>query len=332
MTLLPLLSEVCDRVITHPNVANAACFQSLPPSVFYVEGYALDQWFQGHWALHPAWQSPLRRQRVGVVWDRGIEPRMKVLHQNTINAVKTTYGVEVVGLEETASPVQLVLTRGASGRSTGQLLNPTVLMEAGQRLLDQGATALAVCCRMPDGADHEAETAYQSGAGVDPIAGLEALISHAMVAQLQCPVAHAPVFDWEKAQPVTDELVDERSASEYIVSTFLPCVLQGLSRAPSYSAVSLGGGGGVTVDQLNALLVPADALGSVPVLACVERGVPVLAIENNTTVMQATVEAMGLAAHVIRCSTYLEALGYLVAMKSGVKVPGHLVTVGSARS
>lgn len=324
MTLLPLLGAVCDTVITHPNVANAACFQALPKNALYVEGYALDQFFLGNLGLQPT-----RQNRVGIIWDSGISEEMRVLHQNTIAAVQTVYGVTVCGIRDTTAPVDLKLILAASGRSTGKIGNPTILLEAAAALVKQGATALAVCCLMPEVEANQAghESAYRAGQGVDPIAGLEAMISHYLVSELGLPAAHAPVFSYEDALPVTDRQLDPRAASEFIVPTFLPCVLTGLARAPQSVPIHPGSSPanptGLTVHDLSALLVPADALGCVPVLSAIERNIPVLAILNNHTVMQATPNRLGLDGKVTLCANYREALGHLVALREGIRLPAH---------
>jgi len=317
MTLLPLLSSICDTVITHPNVANAACFQTLPKNTLYVEGYALDRFFEGAWSLFP-----VRQNAVGIIWDSGIPTEMEILHQNTIAAVKTVYGTQIVGLEKTTEPVKLRINKGDSGRSSGAIENAEVLLDAGQALIEQGANALAVCCLMPDCEDEQEDTAYKSGSGVDPIAGLEAMISHLLVAAFRIPAAHAPVFPYETALPVTDRLVDPRAASEFIVSTFLPCVLTGLSKAPQFTASHLGQAG-IQIEDLSALIVPEDALGSIPVLSAVERKIPILTIQNNRTLMQATPAALGLKDQIIPCTNYQEALGQLIALKAGINWPEH---------
>lgn len=319
MTLLPLLASICDRVVTHPNVANAACFQMLPDNALYVEGYALDRFFLGEWAL-----QPVRQNRVGVIWDSGIPADMEILHRNSIAAVRTVYGVDVVGIARTETPVASSLLMGESGRSSGRLEQPEVLLNAGQSLLEQGATALAVCCLMPEAAEEPEQTAaYRQGDGVDPIGGLEAMISHLLVAAFQRPTAHAPVFPYEKSLPVTDAPVDPRAASEFIVSTFLPCVLTGLARAPRYRSVRCSGPDCLTIDSLSALVVPGDALGGIPVLAAIERDIPVLAVQNNRTVMQCSQKQLGLADKVISCANPIEALGHLIALRQGIAIPAH---------
>ena len=47
------VSQVCDRLITHPNVMNGAQLYWNLPNVFYTEGYALDQFAAGNWNLRP---------------------------------------------------------------------------------------------------------------------------------------------------------------------------------------------------------------------------------------------------------------------------------------
>jgi hypothetical protein len=310
MTLLPLLSEVCDTVITHPNVANAACFQTLPQNVLYVEGYGLDQFLKQQWAL-----SPVHRNRVGVIWDSGISETMKILHLNTIQAVQTVYGVDVVGIQDTESPVSLGFQPTPSGRSAGSVLNPEILLEAAKKLIAQGANALAVCCLMPQPDDMQEEAAYKMEGGVDPIGGLEAQISHYLVSQLRMPCAHAPVFSDEAACPETTKVLDPRASSEFIVSTFLPCVLTGLSRAPQFGET------GLVFQDLDAIILPYSALGGVASVVARAFGIPVFAVENNQTVLEVAHAYDSLTV----CKNYLEVLGHLVALRSGVFIPPHFL-------
>lgn len=318
MPVLNLLASVCDVLITHPNVANAAMFQRLPDNALYVEGYALDQFFRGRWAL-----QPVRKNRVGVIFDAGIEPEMLTLHLNTVNSVQAVYGVEVIGYTRTDVPASVGCSLNPSGSSTGFLGNPGTLLSAARRLLEQGAEALAVCLRMPDEID--GETAYGQGQGVDPVGGIEAIVSHLLVSTFQVPAAHAPVFSLEKSMPEVKSVVDPRAASEYITPTFLPCILTGLSRSPHiYDLSTTKPQLALTVSDVDVLVVPADALGGIPMLACLERGIPVLAVSENETVMNVPPE--GLEAFfpkpgILSAQTYLEATGMLQAMRLGLTLP-----------
>jgi hypothetical protein len=320
---LNLLASVTDVLITHPNVANAAVFQKLPENALYTEGYGLDQFMQGHWAL-----SLVRQNRIGVVFDAGISPDMLTLHINTINAVRSVYGVDVIGYVLTEQPVETGCEITKSGCSSGYLRNPHVILDACRRLQAQGATAIALCMLLPELEEGEAEheASYRDGIGVDPIGGIEGILSHLVVSELGIPCAHAPVFTWEKAVPVTDEVLDPRAAAEFIAPTFLPCVLTGLHRAPHMRPVASAKPTDLTIDQLAAVVVPANALGGIPVLAALRQGIPIIAVEDNQTVLRMNAEcfeAMPVERQrlIRRVRSYEEAAGVLQAMRLGLTLP-----------
>lgn len=326
MPALELLSSVSDCLITHPNVANAAMFQSLPDNALYVEGYGLDQFFKGEWALRP-----VRQNRIGLIMDAGIEPAMRTVHLNTINAVQAVYGIEVVGWVETAEPVEVACGHAPSGSSWGRLENPQTVLDAARKLVSLGATAIALAVQMPD---LEGEEEYGQGEGVDPVGGIEAILSHWLVASLGIPAAHAPVFAQEKSLPEYEQVVDPRAASEYITPTFLPCVLTGLARAPRF--IGLGSASAheasvalqqedLKLDDLGVLVLPHDALGGIPALACMASGIPIIAVKENHTVMDVEqsfwTQLSGSAAKIYTAQSYLEAAGMIQAMRLGLRLP-----------
>ncbi len=331
---LNLLASVCDVLLTHPNVANAAVFQKLPANALYVEGYGLDQFLRGQWALRAA-----QHQRIGVVLDAGMPEDMRVLHINTINAVKSVYGVDIMGFILTDEPIHTGCEMTASGCSSGYLRNPDVLLNACQRLQAQGATAIALCMLLPELEEDEAllESTYRQGGGVDPIGGIEGILSHLVVAELGIPCANAPVFVWEKAKPVLDEVLDPRTAAEFIAPTFLPCVLTGLTQAPALRPIAQAQAGDLTLNDLSALVVPANALGGQPVLAALSQGVPVLAVESNQSVLSMTAnlfEALPPARRQLLRSvhSYEEAAGVLQAMRLGLTLDKQPVTEFSSKT
>uniref|UniRef100_A0A453DSR3 DUF3326 domain-containing protein n=2 Tax=Aegilops tauschii subsp. strangulata TaxID=200361 RepID=A0A453DSR3_AEGTS len=67
------LAAVADCVISHPNVLNAAMLYWPTPNTLYVEGYALDRFAEGAWALQPVHQNKVGRLGVGLR-DRGGAP------------------------------------------------------------------------------------------------------------------------------------------------------------------------------------------------------------------------------------------------------------------
>ena len=51
------MAEVCDVLITHPNVLNGATLYWNLPSALYVEGYGIDKFAEGCWGLQPLHQN-----------------------------------------------------------------------------------------------------------------------------------------------------------------------------------------------------------------------------------------------------------------------------------
>ena len=264
-------SPVC---ITHPNVLNAAVFFNKPSNTLYVEGAGLDRFLQGHWALRP-----VQSQCIGLVWDKGITPGMRVIHTNTLNAVQTIYGL-TIGPQITTSEPLGVWCQLEGGTSQGGVTNPQVLLQAAQQAVVQGATAVALCVAFPDALAGEA--AYMQGQGPDPIGGLEAILSHFVVQQLGVPCAHVPVFSQPDLE--TQQVVDPRVAAEVITPTFLPCVLQGLHQHPNFIPWTQRIATDLTCDDVAAVVVPQHTLGGAGTLAAMARHITVVAVAANQTV------------------------------------------------
>ena len=89
------LAKHC-RLIVNPNVVNAACFSGITENMLYVEGYSLDEFFKGKCKLQPSCEN-----KVGIIFDKAIKPEVLNVHINTINAVKTVYGIDICGYEIT---------------------------------------------------------------------------------------------------------------------------------------------------------------------------------------------------------------------------------------
>ena len=316
---LNLIASVSDLCLTHPNVANAAAFQQLPSNAWYVEGHQLDGWLQGHHRL-----APVHQHRLGIVLDAGMEEGMQVLHHNTIAAVQSVYGIAVAGVALTTEPLALGVHTHAAGHSTGYWLNPHAALDPAQHLIEaEGATAIALATRMVEPED----STYAQGVGPDPIGGLEAILSHTLSQRLGVPCANAPVFDWEAAAPRRDALVAPVTAAEYISATFLPCVLRGLNQAPVPTQHPQQG---VGVEALSALVLPHDAMGGLPTWVALERGIPLVAVASNTTVLGLPLEALVGAEQLARLqrwglytevASYLEAAGLLQLRRLGLCPP-----------
>ena len=202
------------------------------------------------------------------------------VHINTMNAVKTVYGIDIIGYEITEETVGVEFTLGEDGISAGNVLNETTMLKAAKKLLERGAEAIAIVCLFEDPEDMNED--YASGEGTDPVGGVEAVLSHYISKELMVPCAHSPAFE---DYSISSEIVNPKSASEYITPTFLPCILLGLSQAPK-----LVKHGGISVNDVDFVVMPCDSLGSTPVFESVKRGIPVYAVKENTTALNITKE------------------------------------------
>ena len=305
-----LLAAASGCLITHPNVMNAASLYWSDRRIHYVEGWALDRFAAGEMAL-----APRASQRVGVLLDAGIEPELVLRHRQVIDACRASLGIPIGPVLTSELPLGVSLQKGASGSSWGTIARPDVLLRAGEQLVAAGATAIAVVARFPEDPESEALAAYRAGSGVDALAGAEAVISHLLVRHLGIPCAHAPAL---LPLPL-DAALDPRAAAEELGHTFLPCGLVGLSRAPDLvplvDSATRGTAQLLHVAQLGAVVAPAGALGGAAVLACAERGIPLISVANPC-LLEVTAEALGLAA--IPASSYAEAAGLLVALREGI--------------
>ncbi len=305
-----LLASACDLLLTHPNAVNAAVMYRARPNVAYVEGHALDRFALGQWALRP-----VRANRIALVIDRAVSDDAEAMQRitNAAHAVRAVAGVELIGWLPTDEALALRLTAGEFGATHGEIGNPEILLRAAREAVERGAEAIALVARMPEVPADLAE-AYAKGHGPDPIGGLEAVLSHLVVDALMVPCAHAPY------EPFDEEgVVDPRVSAETIGLTFLPCILEGLAKAPRYVPIAETREGDLTIAGVDAVVAPQDACGGIPMLVAAERGIPLIAVRSGVAAGRVTPEALGVCA--LSAENYLEAAGLLLALKEGLS-PG----------
>lgn len=300
------IASVTDRLITHPNVLNGAQLYWPLPNAYYVEGYGLDQFAAGSWYLQPVHQNA-----IGLVLDQAIEDDLRWRHLQAADAARATLGLDIKGYVTTDTPLGVHLSQAKSA-TWGTVDHPDSLLRAVAKLMDAGCTAIAVIARFPDDEDTDALHAYRQGAGVDPLAGAEAVISHLVVREFQVPCAHAPAL-----QPLPlDATISPRSAAEEIGYTFLPCVLAGLSRAPQFSAYA--NSQSISAQDVDALVVPASTLGGSAVLSLSGTSAQIIAVEDNVTALAVNAQALGLDVMTVR--SYLEAVGAISTQRAGIAI------------
>ena len=275
------------KLIVNPNVVNAGGFSGIDNNMYYLEGYSLDEFFKGNLGLKDSHDN-----KVGVIIDKALPKDVLNVHINTINAVNAVYGIDCTTIEITDQEVGVEFFVNEQGVSMGSVKNIETIKKAGEKLLAKGCDALAIVCLFDD----ETSEDYENGIGVDPIGGVEAIISHYISRELKVPCAHSPAF---KDYTISPKIVNKKAASEYITPTFLPCILIGLNNAPS-----LTNNTGLTIENLDYLIMPANALGAIPVFEALKRNIKIFAIKENVTLLNVTNESINATCGINIIDTY----------------------------
>jgi hypothetical protein len=104
-------------------------------------------------------------------------------------------------------------------------------------------------------------------------------------------------------------------------------VLAGLSKAPQFVTLGTQDRGTdrerkqiqlpITADRVDAVVIPATACGGSAILSLSGRSaVQIIAVADNKTQMQVPPEKLGIKA--LQVNSYLEAIGVLVALQTGI--------------
>lgn len=268
------------NIIVNPNVVNAGGFSGINDNMLYVEGYSLDDFMCGNINLLPV----SKPNKTGIIFDKAIPEDVLNVHINTMNAVRVVYGIDVLEYVITDEEIGIEFVLNDSGVSDGSVKNPDTMLIAAKNLIDKGCNALAVVGMFDNPEDMNDD--YANGEGTDPVGGVEAILSHYISKELKIPCAHSPAFADYQIYP---DLVNPKSASEYITPTFLPCVLLGLSQAPQIVK-----SGGISADNVDFVVSPYNSLGNPAILAAAEKGIKIFAIRENRTALNITAEKLGI--------------------------------------
>ncbi|MCM1338984.1 MAG: DUF3326 domain-containing protein [Muribaculaceae bacterium] len=283
------------KMIVNPNVVNAGGFSAITDNMLYVEGYSLDSFFKGEINLVPSSDN-----KVGIIYDKAISQDVLNVHINTHNAVKTVYGVNIHSYVVTDENVGVEFYMTNEGISVGSVANIETLGAACQKLLALSCDSIAIVCLFDEAEDDNPD--YANGQGADPVGGVEAVISHYISKYFKVPCAHSPAFCDYSIHP---DIVNPKSASEYITPTFLPCILLGLSQAPKITEDLTKG---INIKDLDFLVMPYDSLGSVPVFESLARGIKIYAVKENSTELDITNDKLLNNPNIIQVETYEECL------------------------
>lgn len=290
-----LLGACCDKLILHPNVVNASDINEMPANSLYVEGSILDRLLEGSIEL-----EEVKQNKILVAVNKPVKPETV----NAVSAARATIGatigadIEIIGLDTELKMIGFFKNGIAIGDVDGW-------EELVKQVWEHEFDALAIASPIQVG-DGVAISYYENG-GVNPWGGIEAKASKLIAEKLDMPVAHAPIENQSKDEQdkIFYSICKPEMAAEAISNCFLHCVLKGLHKAPRI-------GKGLCVDDIDVMVSPCGCWGR-PHYACVEAGIPIVVVKENTCVLNETP-----ASNVVEVENYLEVAGYIMAMRAGV--------------
>ncbi len=302
--LAKLFAQESKYLLTHPNVVNGAVLSNLPSNLIYLEGFLLDQFLLGQINI-----IPNNKNKIGVIFDKGISEERLEYEVNVLNALRAFYGCEIISWTVTDKPLTIVPEVIEFGFSSGKVQNVESIINSALKLKELGTTAIAICCVIPD---LELNSDYISGSGIDPIGGIESIISRIVSASTGLVSAHAPVLisnekiNYKKLSPL--------SAAEYIAQTFLPSVISGLRFAPRIVSQQPT----ANSQQLSKIIVPYNAFGSPGIFYQNELFKNIVLIKENKTCLEVDPKHLNVNFKVVK--KYLDLIDLRKLEETGIDI------------
>ncbi len=309
-----LLAQLCDTLITHPNVVNASDINEMPANALYVEGSVVCRLLMGTAGL-----QPVRGNRVLAIIDSHPDGLFTGLALNAVNAARSSYGLTCPRVVKLEPRLAMRSEYTGSDRAAGCVENLEGLfgvLDTYRR--DYDAVALSSVITMPF--HFHGDYFGSSGEMINPWGGVESMLTHAISSIYDVPSAHSPMLESQEVLDMDLGIVDPRMAAEAVSMTFLQSVFKGLQRSPKIitGAQSIRDRNVLTVSDVSCLVIPDGCIG-LPTLAALEQGIPVIAVEENSNLMKNDLEALPWRhGQFFRVGNYWEAAGIMAALKAGI--------------
>lgn len=311
-----LLASICDNLITHPNVVNASDINEMTENTLYVEGSVVCRLLMGTIGL-----QKVRSNRVLTVIEKHPTDELFVNGAiNAVNAARASAGLDCSQILVLDPAMRLIAEYSSSGRAVGKvekLENLFAKLRACRAEYD--SVAISSIIKIPTRRLH-AQYFESNGEMINPWGGVEAIFTHTVSSLFDVQSAHSPMIEDQLVSNMDVGVVDARQAAEAISFTYMQCILKGLQRAPRIvtDSQAMRHPSVITAADVSCLVIPDGCIG-LPTLAALEQGIPVIAVRENTNIMQNDLTSLPWARNQLHIvSNYLEALGVMAALKSGV--------------
>lgn len=293
-----LIASLCDKLFIHPNVVNASDINEMTENMLYVEGSMLDRFLEGQIGLEETKGNKI----LLIVNDISSEIT------NAVSAARATIGADIKILK-LKYPLKMTACIDGYMKASGSM---EFVQEAVNQVQSHDFDVLVV--NTPIETDDTIVMNYLTKeGGVNVWGGIEAKLSKFMSKELDKPVFHAPVENSEVFKTF-NEVVDSRKAAELVSVCYLHCCLKGAHVAPKISNVVTGIKMSYWREDIDFMVSPISVFGR-PHLACMEAGIPVIAVEENKTVLNNNMPNSFIIA-----KNYLEAAGIIAAKMAGISI------------
>src|SRR5262249_40841974 len=238
---------------------------------------------------------------------------------NTLNAARTIGGFDCRFYTVLKEELGVQIDWSDAGCAVGTVLRPDIILDAAALLISNGAQAIGGVSVI-HGVTSAMFSRHLDGELPNPSGGVEAIITHLISAAFRVPTAHAPLPYYKDLKGMQTH--NPRAAAEFISVPHYFSVLKGLARAPRIIELDESKPVPpqvVSINNVSAVVVPATCLGGVPALAAEFHEIPLIAVQDNTTILDVTNAKMQMS-NVIEVASYLEAAGVLLALKEGISL------------
>jgi len=301
-----LIASACDTLITHPNVVNATDYNEMSANTLYVEGSTVTRFLMGQVGL-----QKVRGNRILTLVDKGLRNYNDEI-RNAVSTARITLGIDADILEmEKLTSCRIGLSK--SGRAVGTLEDMQNLFETIEKYGDS-YQAIALSTHVERDTDwyrdyFNPDREYRDVA-VNPTGGIEAMMTHSVVELFNKPCAHAPAPQGDSPH---HGVFEPRLAPVSGSIRHIHCVLKGLHRSPRIVAYEQG----LNAADVSCVIIPDGCVG-LPVLACIEQGIPVIAVKNRNIMKNDLDELDFEHGKLFRADNYLEAVGIMHMLKQGI--------------
>jgi hypothetical protein len=313
--MVRLLASVCDVLVTHPNVVNAADINEIPDNTLYVEGSVISRLLMGTVGL-----QKVRANRVLVIIDEHQDKMFHELAINSVSAARVSLGMNCAGIVKMKHRTIMRAFFAKSGRAVGRIEYFERLTKVLDTYKDEfDAVALTSLIEVPI---HFHKDYFTEEMEVNPWGGVEAMLTHAVSSIYNIPSAHSPMMTSNEVLNLDVGIVDPRKSAEAVSTTYLHCILKGLHRSPKIVDLNEDtiNREALCVEDISCLVIPEKCLG-LPTLAALEQGIHVIVVTENTNYMKNNLVDLPFRQgrfHVV--NNYLEAVGVMVSIKAGISL------------